>query len=118
MIKHTPVLPLAFALWTAIGITFLAACTQDKEAIVQAKVAERVSYFKSQKSAECRERLLATAEKTVDSILLAEAQQSLLDSLARLRPNRPFQPPKVNPIDSLTVKPIFNDSSQDNEDKR
>ena len=82
-------------------------CTRDKEAIVEAKVAERVDYFKAQKSAECRENLLAAAERRVDSMLLNEAQQSLLDSLARLRPNRPYQPPVVPPIDSFSVKPIF-----------
>lgn len=82
-------------------------CNQDKEAIVQAKVAERVNAFKAKKSMECRESLFEKAEKTVDSLLLAEAQNALNDSLARMRPGRPFQPPAVLPIDSLKVSPIF-----------
>ncbi|MDO8365916.1 MAG: hypothetical protein Q7T20_03900 [Saprospiraceae bacterium] len=85
----------------------LASCFGDKEAIVQEKVAERVIAFKEKKSAECLEALLQTAEQTVDSLLLMEAQNSLNDSLTRLRPGRPFQPQPIQPIDSLTVKPIF-----------
>lgn len=85
----------------------LLGCGGDKESIVQEKVAERVTAFKEKKRAECRESLLLKAEKTVDSLLLTEAQQALNDSLSRLRPGRPFQPAPVPPIDSLSVKPIF-----------
>ncbi len=85
----------------------LASCGDDKETIVQEKVAERVTAFKVKKSAECLESLLQTAERRVDSLLLTEAQDALNDSLARLRPWRPFQPAPIQPIDSLTVKPIF-----------
>lgn len=83
-------------------------CNRDKESIVQEKVAERVSAFIEKELAECRESLLQTAEKTVDSLLLLEAQNALNDSLARLRPGRPFQPAAIPPIDSLTVQPILN----------
>ena len=92
------------------GVLFLLmflSCGSDQEALVQEKVAERVQDFKSKKAIECRESLLESAEKTVDSLLLAEAQNALNDSLSRLRPGRPFQPPAVLPIDSLKVKPIF-----------
>ncbi|MFN0175636.1 MAG: hypothetical protein ACKVU0_13375 [Saprospiraceae bacterium] len=85
----------------------LSSCGGDKDAIVQEKVAERVTAFKSKKRADCLESLLETAERKVDSILLAEAQNALNDSLSRLRPWRPFQPAPIQPIDSLTVKPIF-----------
>jgi hypothetical protein len=66
-----------------------------------------VSDFRRKKSAECRQSLLMKAEKKVDSLLLAEAQQALQDSLARLRPFKPNQPPPIPAIDSLTVKPLF-----------
>jgi len=96
-------------IWLAIclGLLIWTACNQDTEAIVQEKVAERVDAFKTKKSAECMEALLQTAEHTVDSLLLTDAQNALNDSLARLRPGRPFQPAAIPPIDSLTVKPIF-----------
>ncbi len=84
-----------------------ASCSGDNEVIVQEKVAERVMVFKAKKRAECLETLLQTAEHMVDSLLLTEAQNALNDSLARLRPGRPFQPAAILPIDSLTVKPIF-----------
>lgn len=85
----------------------LVACGGDKEALVQSKVAERLADFNAKEIAECRESLLQIAERTVDSLLLLEAQNALNDSLSRLRPGRPYQPPKVLPIDSLEVKPIF-----------
>lgn len=87
-------------------LVFLA-CQSDKEAIVQAKVAERVSIFEKNKRNECRETLLEKAERIVDSLLLTDAQLSLLDSLSRNRPNRPYQPAPIPPIDSLQVQPIF-----------
>jgi len=93
----------------------LSSCSSDNEAIVQEKVAERVTAFKAKKSAECLESLLETAERKVDSLLLAEAQNALNDSLSRLRPWRPFQPPPIQPIDSLTVKPIFDGIKPDSE---
>ena len=96
-----------FALGTSLTLLALSACGPDKEAIVREKVAERVSDFVLKKRTECREALLTEAEKTVDSLLLTEAQNDLNDSLARLRPGRPFQPAPVPPIDSLQVKPIF-----------
>ncbi len=83
-------------------------CSRDKEAIVQEKVAERLTAFIEKEVAECRETLLQTAESTVDSLLLLEAQNALNDSLARLRPGRPFQPAAIPPIDSLSVQPILN----------
>jgi hypothetical protein len=88
----------------------LSSCNRDKEAIVQEKVAERVEVFVRKKREDCREALMQQAERTVDSLLLAEAQSALSDSLARSRPGRPFQPAPVPPIDSLKVQPIFSDT--------
>lgn len=95
--------------WIAAGFGYmiLPGCARDQEAIVRQKVAERTSVFRAKKSAECREKLFMAAEKMVDSLLLAEAQQELRDSLSRMRPGRPMQPVPVPPIDSLTVKPLF-----------
>ncbi len=90
-----------------ICIILLASCRRDTEEIVQAKVAERVQAFRVKHLAECQTALLRDAEKRVDSILLAEATGTLADSLARLKPFKPTQPPAVAPIDSLSVRPIF-----------
>lgn len=94
--------------FAAAALLMCTACRQDREQIVQEKVAERVAAFTKKKSEECREALLETAEEQVDSLLLMEAQNALNDSLARARPGRPFQPPAVPPIDSLKIQPIFN----------
>ena|GEM_PF-1509000 len=87
--------------------TLLTGCRRDTEEIVQAKVAERVQAFRIKHLGECQTALLRDAEKRVDSMLLAEATGTLADSLARLKPFKPTQPPAVAPIDSLSVRPIF-----------
>ena len=83
------------------------ACEGDKERIIQQKVAENVRDFRQKKSVECRETLLRQAEEIVDSLLLHEATDAMSDSLGRLRPGRPVQPPSIPPIDSMQVRPLF-----------
>jgi hypothetical protein len=90
-----------------ILLTGLAACQPDKSAIIQQKIAARVTEFSKKERAKCRESLLSRANELVDSMLLAEAQQQLRDSLGRARPSKPIQPPDVPPIDSAEIKPIF-----------
>lgn len=85
-------------------------CQEDKTALIAQKVQERVSEFREKKKQECRLALLQKAEKTVDSLLLAEARQALQDSLGRMRPFRPTQPPDVPAIDSSGIAPLFKDS--------
>lgn len=82
-------------------------CTKDNQKIIVEKVTERVEEYKKKKREECRENLLAKAEKKVDSLLLAEAQLSLQDSLSKLRPFKPLQPPAIPAIDSSAVQPLF-----------
>ncbi len=91
----------------------MSGCADDKPKLIAEKVRERLDDFRKKKIETCRQSLLAKAEKQVDSLLLAEAQEALQDSLSRLKPFRPAQPPPVPPIDSLKVKPIFDkDTSQ------
>ena len=94
-----------------LTIVIPGACGPDKEAIILEKVSEREAAFRQKKLAECRTLLLAEAEQTVDSLLLLEAISDLSDSLARLRPGKPAKPAPVLPIDSLTVKPLFEPAS-------
>ena len=83
------------------------ACGPDEQTVVQQKVNGRVAEFVKKKKEECRISLLDQAEKIVDSLLLAEAQLQLRDSLNRARPFKPVEPIPVPPIDSAEVKPIF-----------
>ncbi len=108
MVFHGRRQAIISALWC---IVLLASCGRDKEEIVQAKVAERVQAFRIKQITECRTNLLRDAEKRVDSMLLAEAKGTLADSLSRLKPFKPSQPPPVLPIDSLSVRPIFEQPS-------
>ena len=85
----------------------LLGCGRNKEEIVQAKVAERVLAFRLKHLTECRTALLRDAEKRVDSLLLLEATGTMSDSLTRLKPAKPSQPPALVPIDSLSVRPLF-----------
>src|SRR5262245_27583373 len=85
----------------------LIACGKRRARVIEAAVAERVNAFRQKQTAQCRDNLLVEAEKLVDSILLAEAQMALRDSLARTRPGRPPQPVRVLPLDTAKVKPLF-----------
>jgi hypothetical protein len=93
--------------FTIILCLLLTACGPDKDTIIQQKVTARIAEFEKKKKEECRKGLLDEAESIVDSLLLAEAQAQLRDSLNRARPFKPVQPPAVPPIDSLEIKPIF-----------
>lgn len=93
-----------------VSFLFLIACIgcrRDQSQQAAALIEQRVSAFKIKKQDECHKALLREAEKTVDSLLMAEAKIHLEDSLSRMRPVKPEQPPPVEPLDSLPVKPIF-----------
>ena len=93
---------------TALFLLLFTACGPSEEVLIRQKVDARVAEFSKKRRQECRNGLMTEASKTVDSLLLAEAQTDLRDSLNRMRPFKPEQPPAVPPIDSLEVKPIFN----------
>ncbi len=90
----------------ALAVGFFA-CGPDKEVVVNEKVAERITAFKTKRQGECTATLLRDAEKIVDSLLLEEAKAQLTDSLIRLLPIKPPQPAPLAPIDSLPVQPLF-----------
>jgi len=83
------------------------ACGDGTERIVQEKVAERVAEFRKKEAPKCRAALLVEAGRMADSLLLYEALHEVNDSLRNLHPFRPVKPPKIPPIDSLVVKPLF-----------
>jgi hypothetical protein len=95
--------------WLALAVlaTGLPACGKRKARMVEAVVSERVSAFQQKQRALCRENLLIEAGELVDSMLLAEAQAALRDSLARTRPGAPPRPVPLPPIDTAVVKPLF-----------
>lgn len=95
------------AIYTLISLFLWSGCAPDQEAKIQEKVAEKVNDFIVKEEARCHTELLARAEKIVDSILLAEAQLQIRDSLLQGKPYAPAQPPAVPPLDTLEVKPIF-----------
>lgn len=99
--------PLLFCLAGLLLFGVSTGCANDKDKIIAEKVTERLEEYTKKRKEECWQGLLAKAEKKVDSLLLAEAQQALQDSLSRLRPFKPLQPPPVPAIDSLSVKPLF-----------
>lgn len=93
---------ILFFLWLAAS-----GCRPDKSRIVRERVDERVLVFRTRESLKCREMLLSEAEQIVDSLILLEAQQSLRDSMLRIRPVKPFRPGDVPPVDTAEVKPLF-----------
>lgn len=82
-------------------------CQEDKSVVVRQKVEERVAEFREKQRMACRLSLYEKAGRMADSILIAEAKQEIQDSLGRLRPFRPSQPPDVPPVDTARVAPLF-----------
>ncbi|MFN4081983.1 MAG: hypothetical protein ACK4NS_13875, partial [Saprospiraceae bacterium] len=85
------------------------ACRPDVERIVRARVDEQVLVARKKAQERCNEDLYAEAERIADSILLYGSRPSWADSLDLGRPARPIAPPRMAPIDSATVRPIFED---------
>lgn len=82
-------------------------CKKDKSRTINARVEERVSAVRVKKIEECRNALYSEANKVVDSLMLAEAQAGLNDSLLNRRPGKPNKPAPIEPVDTLSVGPIF-----------
>ncbi len=82
-------------------------CKKDNSRIINARVEERVNVVRVKKMEECRAQLYAEANKVVDSLMLAEAQAGLNDSLLNRRPGKPYKPAPIPPVDTLPVKPLF-----------
>lgn len=99
---------------TFLGICLLSclACSGNKERIVQEKVAEQVAEFRKKEAPKCRAALLTEAGRIADSLLLYEALEEVNDSLRNRHPFRPVKPPRIPPIDSAAVKPLFEDNGQ------
>lgn len=95
---------MLFAAMLTIGI---AACGPTKEEIIQAEVKRAVSEYEMNELKLCRENLLERAGHMVDSMLLAEAQAAIRDSLFLSKPGRPALPPEIPPVDSTPVAPLF-----------
>ncbi|MCB9316275.1 MAG: hypothetical protein H6569_09065 [Lewinellaceae bacterium] len=103
---HTPV-KISVSIGLLLFATVCFSCSRKKERLVQETVAQRVAEFRKKETAKCRAELLADAERVVDSLLLYEALSDVQDSLKQLRPFKPVPPPAIAPIDSLKIKPIF-----------
>jgi hypothetical protein len=98
------ILIVAYTLATLSGFM---GCETSKDQRIRQLIDDKVDDFRKTKTLECRTNLLSEAERKVDSILLAEAQNKLRDSLTNSKPVRPAQPAQVSPIDSFEIAPIF-----------
>lgn len=102
-------LNFTFTCWLFLLITIAFSCSRKKEQLILETVEKRVADFTKKEKIKCREELLAEAEHIVDSLLLTEALSEVQDSLKQLRPAKPLPPDTILPIDSLKIKPIFED---------
>ena len=91
------------------NIWTIGACRPDVEPVVRARVDEQVRLARKKAQQRCDENLYAEAERIADSILLYSSRPAWADSLAPGRPARPIPPPRLAPIDSEAVRPIFED---------
>ena len=85
----------------------LSSCKNDQTERVNSEVAQQVVKFQKKYDQECRDKLFATAEKIVDSLLLEEAKAGVSDSLRNQVPTKPSLPVKLTPLDTENVAPLF-----------
>lgn len=93
-------------------LSVVTACGEDhrREAIIAAKIKERVEEFKSKKISDCRNSALDIAVTKADSILLKNADLWQIQGTDIPRPPRPTKPsePKIKTkIDSSAATPLF-----------
>jgi hypothetical protein len=96
-----------FFLLSLVSIATIEACTKDRERLLEGYINERVIEFENKHAAQKKVQLLKLAGGIADSLLLNEAITSVKDSLANRKPWRPLEPPRVEPLDSGPVQPIF-----------
>jgi len=87
------VLWLILSLFLIIVLGFQDQDYSDREALIQAKVTERVSEYQKSTLKRCREKVLKEAGLRVDSILIDRSEEiHTVDSLPR--PPKPIKPTK------------------------
>jgi hypothetical protein len=97
-----------FFFFLTLAVTSIAlACTGDRERILEGYINERVTEFERKHTAQKEIQLLKLAGGIADSLLLDEAIASVKDSLGNRKPSRPMEPPRLEPLDSGPVQPIF-----------
>lgn len=79
------------------------------QALMDARVAEKIEKFRRARLADCKERILKRASELADSIIIAKAiNTTIIDSTVRpTPPERPSRPPMRVPNDTTPVKPFF-----------
>lgn len=79
------------------------------QALIDARVTEKVERFRRIRFAKCRESILERASELADSIILATAINTVIvDSISRpTPPDRPVRPAIKTPIDTSPVTPLL-----------
>ncbi len=103
---------LLLALFVLVIITgFQKQDFSDREAMIQAKVEERVNEYRRNLSRRCRDKVMKEAGIRVDSILIVRSEEiHTVDSIQR--PDKPVKPNKpVVPLleESEPIVPILKD---------
>ena len=79
------------------------------QALIDAKVTEKIEIFRKKRLAVCRERILKRANELADSIIMSKAiNTTIIDNTERPNPpERPLRPIIKPPADTTPVKPFF-----------
>jgi len=79
------------------------------QALIDAKVAERIDAYRKEFLEKCRERILVRASELADTVILMSARKiNIIDKTVRpTPPPRPLRPDVRIPADTTPVTPFF-----------
>ena len=115
--KIVPILVFAVMLTFSFGFQKDKSKEAEIQALIDAKVAEKVEYFRRKRIQACRERVFQRASEIADSIIISRAKSTtIIDNTTRpVPPERPVRPPIRPPIDTTPVTPLFQEEVDTNQ---
>jgi hypothetical protein len=103
------ILSLMFFLWFSLGCEPTKIETSEERLErIQQSVADKFAKQRGERMRQCKDNAIEIAEQRVDSILIAQAKLTSIDTMGRpIKPIKPNIPEITPPKDSSDVKPLF-----------
>ncbi len=96
---------------SAMVLLILAGCQEevivDRQKIMDDYIQKKLDDFESLRNTSCVKEAYRIATKEVDSLLIARAKMNRNQKEKPIIPPKPAKPTILRPLDSASVKPIF-----------
>lgn len=81
---------------------------EERSERIEQAVADKFAKRRAERIKTCKENAIKIAEERVDSILMAQAKLSTIDTIGKpIKPIKPDLPEITPPKDSSEIKPLF-----------